>query len=215
MNRCQNCSAPLPAFQGRCEYCGAGNDVDRELLPGVSGLPGDAVASAGETSPFPCPACGAAMQALELGNHGGGPLRVDQCGQCFGLFFPFYKLEAVLNDISKYGFLIDARRLEDLSRNGVAETRIAYRKCPVCAKIMNRINFGQRSGVVTDQCHGHGVWLDSGELKRLVEWRNSGGQLHDDLYRKQQEAERLKREAREKEKLARLKREARAQEGEG
>lgn len=212
MNRCRNCAAPLQAFQGRCEYCGSSNDIDRELLirdPGAPGRPDAAV------SKYPCPACGGAMKNLDLGNPGGEPVSADQCGQCFGLFFPFYKLEAVLNDLSKYGFLTDAKRLEDLSRNAVAETGVAYRKCPVCAKLMNRINFGQRSGVVTDQCHGHGVWLDSGELRRLVEWRNSGGQLHDELYRKQMEAERLKREQREKEKVARYKREANSRDGVG
>ncbi|MDB5050565.1 MAG: hypothetical protein JWO30_3636 [Fibrobacteres bacterium] len=207
MNRCQNCSAPLLAFRGRCEYCGSSNDIDRDLLIR------DAGETAGEASKYPCPACGAAMKSLELGKHGGQPLTADQCGACFGLFFPFYKLEAVLNDLASFGFLADTKRLEDLSRNRTAETRVTYRKCPVCAKLMNRINFGQRSGVVTDQCHGHGVWLDSGELKRLVEWRNSGGQLVDDQYRKDLDQERAKRAQREKEKLAKLKREADRQGG--
>jgi Zn-finger nucleic acid-binding protein len=42
---------------------------------------------------------------------------------------------------------------------------------------MNRVNFGVRSGVVIDKCV-HGIWLDSGELRKLLEWRKAGGQLY-------------------------------------
>ena len=160
------------------------------------------------------------MKTLALGLEKSGdkeggktePLTVDQCQTCFGLFFPYYKLEIVLSDLARFGFSIDAQRLQDLSRNP-GEANIAYRKCPVCAKLMNRINFGQRSGVITDQCFGHGVWLDAGELKRLVEWKNSGGQIVDDQYRKQMDAERAKRQLKENEKMAKLKRDADRAEG--
>jgi Zn-finger nucleic acid-binding protein len=42
---------------------------------------------------------------------------------------------------------------------------------------MNRVNFGYRSGVVVDQCRKHGIWLDSGEITHLMEWKKAGGQL--------------------------------------
>ena len=42
---------------------------------------------------------------------------------------------------------------------------------------MNRVNFGQRSAVVVDQCLIHGVWLDNSELTHLMEWKKAGGQL--------------------------------------
>jgi Zn-finger nucleic acid-binding protein len=201
MLRCQSCSAPLPGFKARCEYCGTVNDVDRELL--------SRTAVPSRASAYPCPSCGKEMKNLELGAADAETVAVDQCQACFGLFFPFYKLEILLNDLARYAFLVDAKRLEDLSRNASQETRIAYRRCPVCAKLMNRINFGRRSGVITDQCFGHGVWLDAGELKRLVEWKNSGGKIVDDQYRKEQDALEEKRRQREKDKLERLKREAR------
>lgn len=200
MIRCESCSAPLSGFRARCEYCGATNNVDREVLIGK--------AAAARNSKYACPACGSEMATLDLGAGDSGPLTVDQCGKCFGLYFPFYQLEILLNDLARYEFLVDARRLEDLSRNGPPETRVAYRKCPECAKIMNRINFGRRSGVITDQCYGHGVWLDAGELKRLVEWRNSGGKILDDRRRKELEAEQAKRRQKEREKIARWNREA-------
>jgi Zn-finger nucleic acid-binding protein len=45
--------------------------------------------------------------------------------------------------------------------------------------MMNRINFGARSGAVIDRCKEHGVWLDAGELRQLCEWMKLGGKLLD------------------------------------
>jgi Zn-finger nucleic acid-binding protein len=44
---------------------------------------------------------------------------------------------------------------------------------------MNRVNYGQRSGVIVDKCMHHGVWLDCGEITHLMEWKQAGGQLLD------------------------------------
>ncbi len=37
----------------------------------------------------------------------------------------------------------------------------AYRPCPVCTRLMNRVNFGRRSGVLIDRCRAHGSWFDA------------------------------------------------------
>lgn len=38
-----------------------------------------------------------------------------------------------------------------------------------------------------DRCRHHGVWLDGGELRRLLEWKKAGGQLlHEQLNQKKQ-----------------------------
>ena len=42
---------------------------------------------------------------------------------------------------------------------------------------MNRKNFGHSSGVIIDQCNKHGIWLDSGEITHLLEWKKAGGEL--------------------------------------
>ncbi len=68
-----------------------------------------------------------------------------------------------------------------------------YIKCPVCQKMMNRVKFGTRSGVVIDRCKADGVWLDSGELKHLFEWSKAGGQILD-KDRREEEKKRKEKE---------------------
>jgi Zn-finger nucleic acid-binding protein len=40
---------------------------------------------------------------------------------------------------------------------------------------MNRKNFAQSSGVILDLCAKHGVWLDRGELERVLGFVADGG----------------------------------------
>ena len=42
---------------------------------------------------------------------------------------------------------------------------------------MNRVNYGQSSGVIADQCRDHGVHLDAGELRRILSWVRAGGRV--------------------------------------
>jgi hypothetical protein len=39
---------------------------------------------------------------------------------------------------------------------------------------MSHLNFGGSSGVVIDSCGTHGVWLQSTELRQLMEWWRAG-----------------------------------------
>jgi Zn-finger nucleic acid-binding protein len=55
------------------------------------------------------------------------------------------------------------------------EAPITYVRCPRCAKPMNRMNFGRRSGVIVDACRDHGTWLDAGELERVRDFVRAHG----------------------------------------
>ncbi len=67
-----------------------------------------------------------------------------------------------------------------------------YRPCPSCNKLMNRRNYGRRSGVIVDVCSEHGIWFDLGELARILAWIRDGGLAH----AQKQELVRMKEEAR-------------------
>jgi len=66
--------------------------------------------------------------------------------------------------------------------------------CPDCGEFMHRKSYGAKAGVVVDRCRLHGVWLDGGELNRLLKWAKAGGRKHDT----QETARRAEDEARAK-----------------
>jgi Zn-finger nucleic acid-binding protein len=124
-----------------------------------------------------------------------GRFYIEQCQRCFGLFFDPGELEALVDKSVSNVFAIDPKRIDALARERDPLTDpVSYRKCPVCRDLMNRVNFGHRSGVIADQCKPHGIWLDSGELKRLLDWRKAGGQLLHEEIREKREEERKRNE---------------------
>jgi Zn-finger nucleic acid-binding protein len=167
---CTNCSAPLPINSIRCEYCGSRNDVDLKEIHFYTTHETDAERI--------CPRCRISLKTVDLKI--GGKFFIERCEECFGLFFDPGELEALLNASVTNVFEINRTRLDNLSRTGNAAGQpVKYLQCPVCSKIMNRINFGTRSGVVVDRCKEHGIWLDGGEFRQLCEWMKAGGELLD------------------------------------
>jgi Zn-finger nucleic acid-binding protein len=51
-----------------------------------------------------------------------------------------------------------------------------YRPCAVCGILMNRQNYGRKSGVILDICRAHGIWFDLDELPRVLSWIQDGGE---------------------------------------
>ena len=162
MARCKTCAAPLPPHTGVCEYCGSHNAID---LAGIH----EFTVNRPESNRI-CPDCDIPLQTLDLKVE--GKFFIERCERCFGLFFDPGELEALLDKSVSNVFTVDRRRIETLAREqSGGNLKITYRKCPVCRELMYRINFAHRSGVIVDQCKTHGMWLDSGELNRLLEWK--------------------------------------------
>jgi len=176
---CTNCSAPLPLNSVTCDYCGSRNNVD---LTGVHYY----TSHDSDTARL-CPVCTVHLKTIDLGV--AGKFFIERCEECLGLFFDPGELEALLEYSVKNVFTINRSRLELFKLSSQTNSRVAtYVKCPICTSMMNRINFGARSGVVIDRCREHGVWLDAGELRQLCEWMKAGGKILE----KEREAEREK-----------------------
>jgi Zn-finger nucleic acid-binding protein len=71
---------------------------------------------------------------------------------------------------------------------------VRYLKCPLCDELMNRVNFGRRSGVIVDVCTAHGTWFDAGELTRAIAFVARGG-LEESRRRESEEKRELARTA--------------------
>ena len=41
--------------------------------------------------------------------------------------------------------------------------------------LMSIVNYKNCSGVILDVCEEHGIWLDGGELRQIMDWYEVGG----------------------------------------
>ena len=168
MALCSSCSAPLPANDCRCSYCGTRNDMD---------FAADRFTVARELSRRECPDCAIALQTIRV-DTGAGLFAIERCERCYGLFFDVGEVQAFLEASVSPAFAVNLREIATVNQERTPGSRpVRYIKCPECGVLMNRVNYGAMSGVVVDQCKDHGVWLDNGELVHLMEWKKAGGQL--------------------------------------
>lgn len=93
-----------------------------------------------------------------------------RCKTCLGLFFRPGELERLLT-VATSDQHYNPERLQRLAREQREVWPISYLKCPVCPELMNRKNYS--ATIVSDWCKDHGVWLDGGELGRLLLWKRS------------------------------------------
>lgn len=182
MSNCINCGAALPANSLVCPYCKTRNDVD------LRGLYQHHVAEA--ESERICPRCDIHLQTIDLKLE--DKFLIERCTDCLGLFFDPNELETLLDKSVSKVFQVDFKQLENINKlRRTQDYPVTYIKCPLCRKLMQRSNFGTQSGVIVDKCKEHGIWLDGGELKQLMDWIKAGGQI---LHQQNQlEIERKKR----------------------
>ncbi|MEA2073399.1 MAG: zf-TFIIB domain-containing protein [Campylobacterota bacterium] len=164
MAKCTHCSAPLPKSGIVCEYCGVRNDIDLGKKKFVNLRP---------HLNRECPICSIKLQTINVGEK--LDFFIERCESCYGIFFDPNELEEMLEFSVKGSKNVDLIKLAHISENPRYVDILTYRKCPVCKKTMHRKNFMKRSGVITDVCFEHGVWLDSGELRHIMEWIKVGG----------------------------------------
>jgi Zn-finger nucleic acid-binding protein len=168
MANCSNCSAPLPPNSIQCDYCGTRNDIDLNEI--------NYYTTHEIESERICPRCCTRLRTLDLKIN--GRFLIERCNECLGLFFDPGELEVLLEASVSNVFTINRSRLDTINAAKRSnDYGVSYIKCPTCSKLMNRVNFGTKSGVIVDRCTDHGVWLDGGELRHLFEWMKAGGKL--------------------------------------
>jgi Zn-finger nucleic acid-binding protein len=214
--RCSSCSAPRANGATSCGHCGADYTLhERDLhtvcptcMTRVSdraqychhcATPIVPQGSAGEPTKTGCPACGRRhkMNGRALGDP---PVSVLECPRCAGLWLSRDGFKVVADrardaSVADPAILIGASSDDESTTAGARATSF-YRQCPECRKMMNRRNFGKRSGVVIDACKEHGIWFDARELGIILRWIRQGGE--------DRAAERRETEARHAERQARI-----------
>ena len=181
---CPSCGAPAPADAVRCEYCAAALKTvtcpscfapmfaGSQFCPHCGAKAAAAVEESGEA--LACPSCSEPMKPVRIGS-----TPMQQCAACGGSWLTTDVFTALCTDREAQHavastFTLDSPTTKP-SAQGVRLGDVRYRRCPHCQKLMNRVNFGRVSGVVIDLCKGHGVWLDQGELQRVLAFVAGGG----------------------------------------
>jgi len=114
------------------------------------------------------------MAAREVGG-----LEIYECPKCFGLWAPEERFDLLVERAASAAAARDGSPEDDASSprmdgGNPLDSALEYRRCPACDALMNRRNFQKRSGVIVDQCHEHGTWLDAHELERIAGYVLSG-----------------------------------------
>ena len=102
-----------------------------------------------------CPACKNPMVILELNQ-----VEIDYCTACKGIWLDRGELDLIFSSSEKK----EIAKLFSV-KNNLDEIK---RRCPVCKKKMDKVEF-ENTGIIIDRCsEDHGVWFDSGELKSIL-----------------------------------------------
>jgi len=175
---CPQCGAAAAADAIECSFCHA--RLATTACPSCFGLVfvgskhcghcGAAITAVqAQASALACPRGCGTLRALTLGG-----VALNECGQCSGVWLAQADFQKLCAEEERRAVFLGAEaQAHTTPAAGVPTVR--YVPCPLCAKLMNRINFGKRSGVVVDSCAKHGTWFDADELRRIVEFVRDGG----------------------------------------
>jgi Zn-finger nucleic acid-binding protein len=138
----------------------------------------------------PCPRCREPLTAIMLGS-----TKALECPRCSGLWIDTETFNEICADREKQAVVIGEHSEPPQPTLPCPPLEsIHYVPCPVCAKLMNRVNFARSSGVILDVCKADGVWFDREELRRVVEFVRAGGlEISRERERKEWDASRRKK----------------------
>jgi len=117
-----------------------------------------------------CPRCRVYMNTVVVGGS-----KLHECAKCAGIWVEAAVLRQICADRERQSALIGLPTTQPAAGENTVEERIRYVPCPMCGKLMNRLNFARCSHVIVDVCGQHGTWFDQDELRRLVEFIRAGG----------------------------------------
>ena len=195
--RCSSCGAPRQGKLESCHFCGADFTLhERDLhtiCPACMARVSDrarfchhcaspliASGFAGEPSDQACPVC-QDEQMLTSRRVGDPAIGVLECPKCAGLWLATDEFQLLLQRVRATSATTETEMATGQqgyqSKDPVTQEGPLYRACPVCSKLMNRRNFGRKSGIIVDQCGPHGFWFDNQELEAILRWVQQGAEL--------------------------------------
>jgi len=176
---CPDCGAAVPANSTECEFCHArlatigcpkcyavvfvGSKHCQRCGADVS-QPTDR-----DAAPLPCPRKCGPMRPVRFGG-----ADMDFCETCNGIWVDTATLQRLVSERLKPAPMIGTG-IATPPRSAIKLESVHYAPCPICTRLMNRLNFAHTSGVIVDVCTSHGTWFDADELRRVLEFITAGG----------------------------------------
>lgn len=149
---CPSCFALLFDGSAYCPHCGAAQNRGEPI----------------EARQARCPACRGSMRWITVGD-----LDLLECEGCDGTWIEADAFERLCASRESQAAVLHGSAARQPVAKAPQPTR--YRPCLRCGTMMNRMNFGRRSGTVVDVCRGHGTFLDRGELHQVIRFVHEGG----------------------------------------
>jgi Zn-finger nucleic acid-binding protein len=120
-------------------------------------------------APVSCPGCKSEMRVVRVGD-----VSFHECPSCSASWLTADAFSRLCSSREERGQLAALVSGGEIGPRPVNDA-VRYVRCPVCGNMMNRQNFGRRSGVIIDVCKGHGVWFEQGELHAVLAFIERGG----------------------------------------
>jgi Zn-finger nucleic acid-binding protein len=177
---CPSCGAAAASDATQCRYCGSRLAtvacpkcfgmvfVGSEFCPHC-GAKVPAMGMIDGAKVGPCPRCWTPLRTRRLGD-----TSLAACDQCGGVWIDAFTFEELCAERERENAIL-AMNLPPPLVPQSPDMRRAYVKCPVCAQLMNRVNFAHCSGILIDVCSQHGIWLDAEEIRGIFSFIKGGG----------------------------------------
>lgn len=104
-----------------------------------------------------CPVCTKPLVAVERDG-----IELDWCFACRGLWFDRGELGLLAEKTGR------ALTFEELVKGPADKVSEKLRRCPRCNRKMSKVFLGGADLVLVDRCPEHGLWLDQGELGKIM-----------------------------------------------
>ena len=176
---CPNCGAAVSSDRTQCEFCKSRlKTVGCPSCLGLMFLGSKFCGHCGERAlnaevlerenPGACPRCKSDLQSLKVGS-----TSARECLRCGGFWMSGETFESLCADKEEQSAVINYAGSKSHELDSLPP--VNYVPCPDCKQLMNRSNFARSSGVIIDLCKEHGVWFDSDELPKIIEFIDKGG----------------------------------------
>ena len=105
------------------------------------------------------------------------------CEACWGFWLDTGELEEILKSRDLSFTKDEVATVLDI-REASAKGPTAPAPCPKCRKVMDRVHYDSTVSIVIDRCVEHGIWLDTGEIKKVQAIAEKSKEVHRILLRK-------------------------------